>query len=95
MRLLTLATLVYAGVLVVVLVAVLSTIAVHLWLISRALSETRASLAGVRDRTAPLREHLSDLAALTDENVQRVSEATISIERALQQVLAPADATAG
>ena len=92
MGLLRVLTLIYAGVLVAALAAVLSTIAVYLWRISGALADARAALALVRDRTRPLRQHLEGLEELTEHNVLRVEDATTTIEQALGRLAAPADA---
>jgi hypothetical protein len=92
MGLLRTLTLIYAGVLVTALAVVLTTITVYLWRISGALADARAALALVRDRTAPLRQHLEGLEALTEENVLRVEDATTTIEQALERLAAPAGA---
>jgi hypothetical protein len=94
MAMLRILTLIYAGVLVAALAAVLVTIALYLWRISGALAEARAALALVRDRTQPLRQHLRGLEEFTEENVQRVEDATTTIEQALERLTAPADAAA-
>ena len=86
-RLLTAATLVYAGVLVLALVVVLSTIGVQLWLISRALRDTKTALAGVATGTASLRDHLSGVTTLIDRNVSRIEEATRGLERPIDAAL--------
>ena len=95
MAALRLLTLVYAGVLVAALAVVLMTIAFYLWRVAGALAEARAALALVRERTAPLRQHLQGLEELTIEHVQQVEEATTTIERALDRLTAPATAEAG
>ena len=92
MGLLRLLTLIYAGVLVAALAVVLTTITVYLWRIAGALADARSALELVRDRTAPLRQHLDGLERLTEENVQRVEDATTTIEQALERLAAPADA---
>ena len=92
-RLLTIATVLYAGVLVLVLAAVLSTVAVQLWLISRALGQARTALAVVAERTAPLRDHLSGVTAATERDVQRIEDAVNTIESALDPVLMVREAT--
>ena len=86
-RLLTAATLVYAGVLVLALVVVLSTIGVQLWLISRALRDTKTALAGVATRTASLRDQLSGGTTLIERNVSRIQDAIGSLERPVDAAL--------
>ena len=95
MAALRLLTLVYAGVLVAALAVVLMTIAFYLWRVAGALADARAALVLVRERTAPLRQHLQGLEELTIEHVQQVEEATTTIERALDRLTAPATAEAG
>ena len=92
MTLLRVLSLAYAGVLVAVLAAVLITIALYLWRVSRALADARAALVLVRDRTQPLRQHLQGLEALTEEHVEQVAAATTTIEQALERLTAPAGA---
>jgi hypothetical protein len=95
MALLRLLTLIYAGVLVAALAVVLITIMFYLWRVAGALADARAALVLVRERTAPLRQHLQGLEELTIEHVQQVEEATTTIEQALERLTAPATAEAG
>jgi hypothetical protein len=94
MTLLRILTLVYAAVLVAALTAALGTIAAYLWRVSRALAQTRAALALVRERTQPLRGHLERLEKLTSEHVLRVEQAAARIEQAVERLGAPASAAA-
>ncbi len=89
---LTVATLVYAAILVLALAVVLSIIAIQLWRIAAALGETRDALRTVAERTAPLKGHLGGLTTLTEENVHRIDASAASIARSLEALLEPAEA---
>lgn len=86
---LAMASVICGGVLVLALALILVVIATLVWRISAALRETHAALLLVRDRTAPLRQHLAGLATLTMENVERVDRAVLTIEGDIQQITAP------
>lgn len=88
MRWLTIATLVYSGLLVVALVIVLSTLAAQLLLISRELRDIRTALAGVSTRTAPLGAHLQATASMLHGSVERIEQAAGGIDAALHERVA-------
>ena len=80
--LLTIVTLVYAGILVLALAAVLITVAIYLWRISAMLGDVRGALVQVASRTEPLKLHLDPLYQLTEETVDAFDDATREIEKA-------------
>ena len=80
MALLRVLTLVYAGVLVTALATALIVIAVYLWRIALVLGDVHKELGKVRDRTAPLRQHLGPLEALTAEHVQEFEDAASALD---------------
>lgn len=80
MRLLTTLTLGYVGILVSALAASLIAILVQLRRIDPALGEVAAALTLVRDRTAPLEDHLSGLQSATGAFGDRMQAASGSLE---------------
>lgn len=74
------ATLIYAGVLILAVAAVLTTIAVYLWRIAAAASRIREALVHVRDRTEPLKQHLEGLESISDERARRLESAVSTLE---------------
>jgi hypothetical protein len=79
-------TLIYAGVLVAALAGSLALIAVYLWRIARVLRGVQLALATVRDRTAPIRQHLEPLAALTKRHVEEFGAAATALDEARQHL---------
>lgn len=94
MRLLTVLTLIYAAVLVLALAATLTLIAVYLWRIARALHDTLAALGQVRDRTAPLQQHLAPLGALAGAPLQEIADAADTLARVRDRLADTAQTTA-
>lgn len=73
-------TIVYAAVLVLALAVVLSVIAIYLWRIAATLRRVGRALAEVRDRTAPLGQHLEGVEKLTEARVSGFERVTSLIE---------------
>lgn len=88
MQLLTILTLIFVAILVLVLAASLITIFVLLWRIGGKLEKVRDALATVRDETAPLEAPLQDLKAVMDEIAENVADASASHSEAEENLRA-------
>lgn len=90
MALLTVLTLIYAAILVLVLAGTLIIILFYLWRIGSSLATTQKTLNAVAEATQPLETPLAQLEQATDEWRQMVAQAESSLitvdERLLMQV---------
>lgn len=86
MTVLTVATLTYAGVLVVALAASLITILVYLVRIGRALGEVEEALAGVARETAPLHGPFERLEQAVADSAAEVTTAEKKMDQARREL---------
>lgn len=84
MTVLTVATLVYAAVLVLALAASLITILVYLVRVGRALGEVEEALADVTRESAPLREPLERFEQAVKDSAAEVTTAEQTMDEALR-----------
>lgn len=82
MQLLTVLTLIYVAVLVLVLAGSLIAILVHLWRIEGVLRDVRNALERVQEETKPLNEPLDSLYPVAADIAQQMDQARLQLKKA-------------